>query len=220
MKSVRSKSAAILIALCSLAACEPDRTAEVDPAAEVGERSWSANPHADIRPGDNDELVIETDPHAVVWPDDVGELAPPYRVRVLLQKEEGRRHEGFGIIFGARDLTAAEDGQRYSYFLIRGDGSFLVRLRDGPEVPVILPWAEHEAIRPDGNGENPPNELEVDVGEDEVRFLVNGQEVERVVTAELFTRGTVGLRIAHDVRLRVRGFEVEEGGDGEGVAGD
>ncbi len=222
MKSFRSTSVTILVAVAALTACDPDRTAEADPqgdpAAVPAETRWNANPAADIRPDNGDGMVIETEPHTVVWPDDVGEVAPPYRVRVLLEKEEGRRHEGFGIIFGARDLTAAEEEQRYSYFLIRGDGSFLVRLRDGPEVPVILPWAEHEAIRPDARGENPENELAVEVGVDETRFLVNGEEVERVATAELFTRGKVGLRIAHDVRLRVRGFEVQEGGEGEGIA--
>jgi hypothetical protein len=99
----------------------------------------------------------------------------------------------------------------YSYFLVRGDGAFLVKRRQGMETPVVRDWTQHAALRRDQEEIGRPNELEVRVTAADVAFLANGVEVARVPAAELSIRGLAGVRTAHEVSLVVRGFRAEPG---------
>lgn len=214
-----------LVALLLAAGCTPEerepdlqRTAEtgfVDtaPAAATDAVLWESAPSTGVRlDARNGSLAVETGPHAVLWPAGAEPLTPPYTVGATFQKERGRLHEGYGLVFGGERLDAEEEEQRYSYFLVRGDGSYLIRLREGPEVPMVRPWTEHPAVRPDSGGRGASNHLEVVAGTEEVAFRINGEEVERIPAGELLTRGVPGVRASHDVRLTVTGFAVEGGG--------
>jgi hypothetical protein len=130
-----------------------------------------------------------------------------------MRKRAGRLHEGYGIVFGGTALEGAEGAQAYSYFLVRGDGSFLVKRRTGAETPVVRDWTRHPRIARDADGTGRPNVLEVRVRADSAAFLVNGAEVARVPSAELAVRGRAGLRVAHDVVVEVMGY-------GAGAAAD
>ncbi|HKP75009.1 MAG TPA: hypothetical protein VJT67_05665, partial [Longimicrobiaceae bacterium] len=134
-----------------------------------------------------------------------------YTVRATFQKHHGRLHEGYGLIFGGTGLDQAEAGQAYGYFLVRGDGSFLVKRRQGAETPVVQDWTGHAGIHRDLGEAGQPNELEVRVTGRDVVFLVNGTEVSRVPAADLPTRGVAGVRIPHEVAVVVRGFRAEPG---------
>src|SRR6266851_4294789 len=50
-------------------------------------------------------------------------------VATFTQTKAPRHPEGYGLLFGGRDLAGA--AQRYTYFLVRGDGTFLVKRRNG-----------------------------------------------------------------------------------------
>ena len=218
----RTARIAIPLALLALAACDRGegeasaRPAPADgaPAAPppAAAHSWRSNPGGGVDvAAAGDSLRVETGPHAILWDANGQELAPPYSVRARVQKHAGRLHEGYGLLFGGSGLEAPEGVQVYSYFLVRGDGSFLVKRRQGRETPVVRDWTAHPAIRRDGEGGGRPHELEVRVGEAEVVFLVNGAEVARVPAAELSVRGLAGLRVAHDITLSVDGFRAEPG---------
>jgi hypothetical protein len=182
------------------------------PAAPAQTHAWRGNPADGVQLRvDGDSLEVETGPHTIVWEERGEELAPPYTLRARLLKHSGRLHEGVGILFGGTGLEGPESGQVYSYFLVRGDGSFLVKRRQGDAAPVVRDWTTHPAIRRDGDDGGRPNELEVRVGEAEVLFLVNGAEVARVPASELSVRGRAGLRVSHDVQLAVSGFRVTHG---------
>lgn len=120
--------------------------------------------------------------------------------------DPGERREGYGIFFGGRDLQA--DGQQYIYFLLRRDGKFLVKTRHGDETAVVRDWTEHPAIV---GWENKPadagsahNTMGVQVGANDVAFIVNGAEVARVARSELPpTGGAYGLRVNHGLNLHV-----------------
>ena len=187
----------------------PAAPAGQPPAAPV--THWQSNPLDGVRVAAGPPTVVETGPHALVWPRDGGDLAPPYTVRAELRKRAGRVHEGFGIVFGGTGLDGAEDGQAYSYFLVRGDGSWLVKRRDGAQTPVVRDWTRHPRISRDVDGEGRANVLEVHVGTDTTAFAVNGAEVARVPSAELAVQGRAGLRLSHDVALEVRGFSAAAG---------
>ena len=63
----------------------------------------------------------------------------------------GHSHS-YGLILGGSDLQ--EDGQAYTYFVVRGDGVYLVKKRDGTELVVLTEggnragYVQHDAIRP------------------------------------------------------------------------
>ncbi len=120
--------------------------------------------------------------------------------------DPGERREGYGLFFGGRDLEGA--GQQYVYFLLRRDGKFLIKTRNGDAFQVVRDWTEHSAIhswegRPEGEA-TVRNQLSVDVGAREVAFSVNGAEVARVSRSELpSTDGVFGLRVNHGLNLHV-----------------
>ncbi|HLL85027.1 MAG TPA: hypothetical protein VK420_20320 [Longimicrobium sp.] len=200
-----------LAALLALTGCgteprpEPSRAAAL-PAEAPAAHAWRANPASARIARVSDTLVVETAAHAVVWEEDAPELAPPYEVRATIRKRSGRLHEGTGLVLGATGLQGPEAGQVYTYFLTRGDGSFLVKRRQGAQTPIVRDWTRHPAIRRDAEGGGRPNQLAVQVGADEAVFLVNAKEVARIPAAELALRGRAGLRAAHDVQIEVTGF--------------
>jgi len=200
-----------LAALLALAGCgaeprtEPPRAAAL-PAAVPAAHTWRANPSSARIALTGDTLVVETAAHAVMWEEDAPELEPPYVVSATIRKRSGRLHEGTGLVLGGTGLEGPEAGQVYTYFLTRGDGSFLVKRRQGAQTPIVRDWTRHPAIRRDAEGGGRPNQLAVQVGADEAVFLVNGKEVARVPASELALRGRAGLRAAHDVQIEVTGF--------------
>lgn len=149
-------------------------------------------------------LSILTGPHVDLWQDGAANLGGSYIVRASLRKISGRRHEGYGLLFGGSRLGT--DSARYSYVMIRGDGRVLIKKRDGGATPVVRDWAAAPAVRADDRDDQAENTLEVRVGPREVVVLANGREVARVPSAELFTAGVAGLRVSHAMALEVRGF--------------
>ena len=209
-----------MLALAVLAACHGDDRSGSRPAAPVSPpaaptraaEGWRVNPAAGVRlASGGDSLVVETGPHAILWQAPAAELAPPYTVRATFEKREGRLHEGYGILFGGTGLDGPEAGQAYGYFLVRGDGAFLVKRRQGLDTPVVIDWTQQPIIHRDREATGQPNELEVRVGVADVAFRVNGVEVARVPAADLPVRGVAGVRTSHEVSLAVRGFRAEAG---------
>lgn len=208
---------AAAFAALALSACRGDGGAQGERArGDVGTRSaavaWRSNPEAgEALTATPDSMTIETGPHTILWPAGAKPLAPPYTVRATFTKHRGRLHEGYGILFGGSGLDGPESGQAYGYLLVRGDGSFLVKRRQGMETPVVEDWTQSPVIRRDVDEEGRPNELEVVVTDSVVVFRVNGSEVARVPAAQLPTRGVAGVRTSHECLLAVTGFRVEPG---------
>lgn len=192
-------------------AASPQAPAAEQPAPSASAPAWRMNPDSGATLTGGEETTIETGPHTILWPVEAAELAPPYSVRASLRKRAGRLHEGYGLMFGGSNLDGGEAEQRYSYFLVRGDGSFLIKRRDGAQTPVVRDWTRHPDIARDANGQGRHNDLEVRVGADSVTFLVNGGPVAKVPASELSVRGLAGLRISHDVLVEVQGFAAEAG---------
>jgi hypothetical protein len=181
--------------------------------AEPAAAAWRTNPAEGVTLTPGATTVVETGPHTLLWQEGAAELAPPYTVRAELRKRAGRLHEGFGVVFGATGLEGAEDAQAYSYFLVRGDGSFLIKRRQGAETPVVRDWTRHPRINRDAGGGGRGNVLEVTVGTDTTVFAVNGAEVARVPSSALAVRGRAGLRVAHEVVVEVAGFQAAPAAD-------
>lgn len=133
-----------------------------------------------------------------------------YRVRSeSFLFDPGTRREGYGVLIGGHDLDGA--GQRYTYFLIRRSGEFLIKRRSGETLSTVRDWTPHEAILQydkRGDAQTAKNVLGIDVTASEVVFLVNDKEVARVPRSEVDTEGVVGLRVNHQLNLHVSTLEV------------
>jgi hypothetical protein len=110
---------------------------------------------------------------------------------------------------GGRDLGGAD--QDYLYFLVRGDGRFLVKHRAGGETHDLLGgWQASEAVRAADADGTATNTLEVRADADSVHFLVNGTRVAGLARGHgMRTDGIVGLRINHHLDVRVADFAIE-----------
>ena len=106
-----------------------------------------------------------------------------------------------GLFFGGAALSGPN--QRYSYFVVREDGQFLIKKRMGSEIPTLVDWTEHAAVNTlDAQGRS-TNTLTVEVGSDLVHFLANGTEVRTLPRSAVDTDGIVGLRINHLLDVHV-----------------
>ena len=93
----------------------------------------------------------------------------------FMQAEPSNHPNAYGLFFGGSDL--AGPGQQYSYFVIRENGQFLIRKRVGGDTPNVVGWTGHDAINKLNAQGRATNTLTVEMGSDQVRFLVNGTEV-------------------------------------------
>ena len=131
-----------------------------------------------------------------------------YEARATFTPMEPAAHpEAYGLIIGGADLEGA--AQKYTYFLIRQDGKYLIKRRAGDQTPTIADWTDSAAIKKADTSGKMSNTLAVDVGKDKVRFLVNGTEVAAADTAKVDAAGIAGLRINHNLNVHVEGFTVK-----------
>ena len=111
-----------------------------------------------------------------------------------------RRHFA-AATFGGHDVEGP--AQSYTYFLVRGDGRYTVKVRDGDDVRSLVDFTESPAVpKADASGKA-RYALEARVATDSVRFLVNGAPVTTIAAKGLATNGIAGVRINHNLHVRV-----------------
>ena len=120
------------------------------------------------------------------------------------QMEPAAHPEAYGLIIGGANLEGA--GQKYTYFIVRQDGKFMIKRRAGAETPTVADWTDSAAIKkPDAKGQM-INTLSIDVAKDKVHFLVNGADVLTTDAEKVDVAGLAGLRVNHNLNLHVEGF--------------
>ena len=150
-----------------------------------------------------------TGPAAILWrPGD--QAQGDFAVAASFTQTKAPQHpEAYGLFVGGRALQGPE--QTYTYFLVRGDGKFLIKTRTGATTAnVTTGWAEHGAVVKADAAGKATNALRIERAGDRVRFLVNGTEVHSAAAADVETGGQVGLRINHNLDVHVDGFVVEK----------
>jgi len=123
--------------------------------------------------------------------------------------DPGQRREAFGFFLGGSGLDGAD--QRYTYFLVRNGGEFLIKSREGVSTNTVQDWTAHPSIASwseDGGG-TAKNVLKVEAVGERLRFSVNGTEVWTGERGVVTTEGIFGLRVNHGLNLHVASLAVE-----------
>jgi hypothetical protein len=176
---------------------------------------WTARPDGD---GDlaNARVVtmgkgihVTLGPAIILYKASTEGKGPFHTLATFTQTKPGEHAEGYGLFAGGRDLEGPS--QSYVYFLVRQDGKYLIKRRDGEKTSDISKgWVADPAVKqPDAKGAA-TNLLEIDHKRDpsKVVFLVNGKAVHTADAASLNLDGIVGLRVNHNLDVHVEGFDV------------
>jgi hypothetical protein len=115
------------------------------------------------------------------------------------QLEAPRHPEAYGIIVGGKDLESPS--RTYTYFLVRGNGMFLVKTRQGKDTKDVIGWTANPAIPKADSAGKANYDLAVRVGADSVRFVVNDKQVGAVKAGTVPTDGIAGLRVNHNLHV-------------------
>ena len=75
--------------------------------------------------------------------------------------EPAEHPEAYGLFIGGSNLAAAS--QKYTYFLVRQDGKFLIKRRDGAQTPNIMDWTASPAVKKTERAAKGVNALSIDV---------------------------------------------------------
>ena len=156
---------------------------------------------------------------AIYWrPGDVGKGNYKVSATFTLTKPPGHA-EAYGLLFAGKDLTGPN--QNYMYFTLGGNGTFLIKHRAGDAdsmIHTIADWTPSDAIaKPDASGKS-TDKLEVDVGADKIRYLINGKEVYSMDRAKAVgpgnmltsTDGIAGIRVSHNLDVHISDFKVSK----------
>ena len=152
-------------------------------------------------------LHVTSGPPGIYYDPTLTALGEYLVTATFTQLKKGEHREGYGPFVGGTALDG--EAQRYLYFLLRQDGRFLIKQRDGVNTRGVIDWTPHPAVKPFGADGRMTNELTIVVGPEIVRFLINGTEVARQPRSGVPTDGIVGLRVNHQLDLLVDGPTVK-----------
>jgi hypothetical protein len=153
-----------------------------------------------------------TNPQAAVYWNPANTATGAYTLKgtFTLMKPSGHANY-YGLVFGGSDLEGP--GQKYIYFLVAQNGTWLIKNRDGDATTgnVVGRTPSDAVKKPDDTGKS-VNALEVRVSADKIDFAINGTVVHTAqktgVTAK--TDGLYGFRVNHLLEVQVDGFAVSK----------
>lgn len=154
--------------------------------------------------------VHVTAPKAAVFWNPANTVSGTYTLKGTFTLMEPSSHTNYyGLMFGGRDLDGPE--QRYLYFIVAQNGTWLVKSRDGDAVSTTLTdRTPNNAVRKPGRNGKSTNALEVRVMADKIAYLVNGTTVHTSPRTghSANTDGIYGIRVNHLLEVQVDGFGV------------
>jgi hypothetical protein len=154
-------------------------------------------------------LHVTLGPAIILYRDTHDGNGPFHTLATFTQTKNPSHPEGYGLFFGGKALNGA--GQRYTYFLVRGDGTYLVKRREGEKTSQVTKgWAADAAVhKADAKGKA-TNRLEIDAKRDpnKIVFMANGKVVYTMDAKEADVNGVVGLRVNHNLDVHIDGFDV------------
>lgn len=109
--------------------------------------------------------------------------------------------EGFGVFVGGINLNTPK--ARYAYFLVRGDGKYAVKVRDGANTRTLTDWTAQPTIpKQDAAGKGLYG-IRIEVKAKAATVSVNGAPITTISGKGIPLNGITGVRINHDLHLIV-----------------
>lgn len=115
--------------------------------------------------------------------------------------------EAYGLLIGGQDLD--KDTQRYTYFLIRQDGKYLIKARDGSATKTIVDWTAAPSMK-EPKGVKTSNTLEIRATANSVQFVIDGKPVHAMTRDQVGPDGLAGIRINHNLYVQVSKYEIKK----------
>jgi len=150
-------------------------------------------------------------PATILYRDQDRAKGPFHTLATFHQMKKLEHAEGYGLFFGGENLTGAN--QKYIYFLVRDDGKYLIKRREGEKTREISKgWTASPAIKKGDSRGRATNLLEIDAKLDpkKVAFKVNGTTVHTLDASSMTPKGIVGLRANHNLDLHIEGFALHQ----------
>lgn len=209
-----------LVLSSSLAAQSRDSAGSkrANPDAQGLPAGWTARPDDK---GDAKEIkfvVMEPGYHLTLGPATIlyrkeDRVEGPFHALATFHQMKRWEHpEGYGLFFAGQELEGAN--QTYTYFLVRDDGKFNIKTRDGEKVGQYTDgWEANPAIKKADSKGAATNVLEIDAKSDpkRVSFKVNGKEVHRQPARFMKQlSGVVGFRVNHNLDVHIEGFAIHK----------
>jgi hypothetical protein len=178
---------------------------------------WTARPDEGGKAGEIRFVTMEPGFHLTLGPATILYRAEdrakgPFHTLVTFHQTKKPRHpEGYGLFVGGQNLAGKD--QKYTYFLVRGDGTYLIKQRKGDATSEISKgWTPHAAVKKEDAEGKTTNLLEIDAKQDpqKVEFKVNGQTVYAAESKRFDLGGIVGIRANHNLDLHFEGFAVHQ----------
>ncbi len=157
-----------------------------------------------------DGVALTLGPAVIVWRPTDKANGPFHTLATFTQNKAPKHPEGYGLFVGGQALEGL--GERYTYFLVRGDGTVLIKRRDGEKTTEVKPWTPARAVHKANARGVATNLLEIDHKQDpgKVVFKVNGTAVYSADAKTLDLTGIVGLRVNHNLDVAVTEFGLHQ----------
>jgi hypothetical protein len=177
---------------------------------------WTVRPDGDGDPKQIRFVTMEPGYHLTLGPATIlyrqeDRVDGPFHSLANFHQMKKLEHaEGYGLFLGGQNLNGKN--QSYTYFLVRADGKFTIKRRDGDKVSELSGWKSHPAVHPADSEGKATNVLEIDAKLDpkRVSFKANGKEVHSMAAGRIPIKGVVGLRVNHNLDVHIEEFAVHK----------
>src|SRR5215471_5878796 len=151
-------------------------------------------------------LTFATGPAGIYYKGDKAEKDFEYTA-TFSQLKPTAMAEAYGLFIAGQDLD--KDTQRYTYFLIRQDGKFLIKTRNGAATKTIVDWRDAPSMR-EPKGVKTSNTLEIRATANSVQFVVDGKPVHAMTRDQVGPDGLAGIRVNHNLNVQVGKLEIKK----------
>lgn len=154
-------------------------------------------------------VAVTTGPAVILWKDADAVKGPFHTLATFTQVKAPAHPEAYGMIMAGKDLKGTPS---YTYFIIRGTGEYMIKKMEGTVATTIVPWTASDALVKQNADGVAANKLEIDgkVDASKVAFKANGKVLYEMPAANLNIDGAVGLRVNHNLDVKIDGFAVHK----------
>lgn len=151
-------------------------------------------------------LTFTTGPAAIYYKGDKAEKNYDFSA-TFSQLKPTAMAEAYGLFIAGQDLD--KDTERYTYFLIRQDGKYLIKVRDGAATKTVVDWRDAPSMR-EPKGVKLSNTLEIRATANSVQFVIDSKPVHSMTRDKVGPDGLAGIRVNHNLNLQVSKFSVRK----------